>query len=103
MHSIVTTFRGAVIKVEVANFCAAMDTLIDQDVFCHECIPTSAFVFAATRLIRCYNYTSVNGTKAICEFILLKHPMDSTCMCIGLVNAPDGGLLSLITLAMAMG
>ena len=27
MHSIVTTFRGAVIKVEVANFCAAMDTL----------------------------------------------------------------------------
>ena len=30
-HSIVTTFRGAVIKVEVANFCAAMDTLIDQD------------------------------------------------------------------------
>ena len=32
MHWIVTTFRGAVIKVEVANFCAAMDTLIDQDV-----------------------------------------------------------------------
>ena len=31
MHSIVTTFREAVIKVEVANFCAAMDTLIDQD------------------------------------------------------------------------
>ena len=32
MHSIVTTdFRGAVIKVEVANFCAAMDTLVDQD------------------------------------------------------------------------
>ena len=49
MHSIVTTFRGGesyfyfffgfkknilkkkVIKVEVENFCAAMDTLIDQD------------------------------------------------------------------------
>ena len=31
MHSIVTTFRGADIKVKVANFCAAMDTLIDQD------------------------------------------------------------------------
>ena len=31
MHSIVTTFREADIKVEVANFCAAMDTLIDQD------------------------------------------------------------------------
>ena len=31
MHSIVTTFRGAEIKVEVANFCTAMDTLIDQD------------------------------------------------------------------------
>ena len=31
MHSIVMTFRGAGIKVEVANFCAAMDTLIDQD------------------------------------------------------------------------
>ena len=32
MHSIVTTSRGADIKVEVANFCAAMDTLIGQDV-----------------------------------------------------------------------
>ena len=32
MHSIVMTFRGADIKVGVANFCAAMDTLIDQDV-----------------------------------------------------------------------
>ena len=31
MHSIVTTFRGADIKVEVVNFCAAMDTLINQD------------------------------------------------------------------------
>ena len=35
MHSIVTTFRGADIKVEVANFCAAMDTLIDQDAELH--------------------------------------------------------------------
>ena len=35
MHSIVTTFRGADIKVEVANFCAAMDTLIDQDAQCY--------------------------------------------------------------------
>ena len=33
MHSIVTTFRGADIKVEVANFCVAMGTLIDQDDF----------------------------------------------------------------------
>ena len=31
MHSIVTTFREAVIKVEVANFGAAIDTSIDQD------------------------------------------------------------------------
>ena len=31
MHSIVTTFREAVIKVEVANFGVAIDTLIDQD------------------------------------------------------------------------
>ena len=31
MRSIVTTFREAVIKVEVANFGAAIDTLIDQD------------------------------------------------------------------------
>ena len=37
MHSIVTTFRGAVIKVEVANFCAAMDTLIDQDACIQKC------------------------------------------------------------------
>ena len=27
----VTLFNGADIKVEVANFCTAMDTLIDQD------------------------------------------------------------------------
>ena len=27
----VTLFNGADVKVEVANFCAAMDTLIDQD------------------------------------------------------------------------
>ena len=30
MHSIVTTFKEAVIKVEVANFGAAIDTLIDH-------------------------------------------------------------------------
>ena len=28
----VTLFNGADIKVELGNFCAAMDTLIDQDV-----------------------------------------------------------------------
>ena len=39
MHSIVTTFREAVIKVEVANFGAAIDTLIDQDV-CYQKITT---------------------------------------------------------------
>ena len=39
MHSIVTTFRGADIKVEVANFCAAMDTLIDQDDIRIEIVP----------------------------------------------------------------
>ena len=27
----VTLFNGVDIKVEVANFCSAMDTLIDQD------------------------------------------------------------------------
>ena len=37
MHSIVTTFREAVIKVEVANFGAAIDTLIDQDDMYGEC------------------------------------------------------------------
>ena len=37
MHSIVTTFREAVIKVEVANFGAAIDTLIDQDVGASAC------------------------------------------------------------------
>ena len=36
MHSIVTTFREAVIKVEVANFGAAIDTLIDQDENFHD-------------------------------------------------------------------
>ena len=39
--SIVTTLRGADIKVEVANFCAAMDTLIDQD----GCMPASVVEF----------------------------------------------------------
>ena len=38
MHSIVTTFRGAIVKVEVANFCAAMDTLIDQDAGDYTCL-----------------------------------------------------------------
>ena len=41
MHSIVTTFRGAVIKVEVANFGAAMDTLTDQDVVLLDILITS--------------------------------------------------------------
>ena len=27
-----TNFNGADIKMEVANFCAVMDTLVDQDV-----------------------------------------------------------------------
>ena len=45
MHAIVTTFRGADIKVEVANFCAAMDTLIDQD------DPVKEFLKPAGRLI----------------------------------------------------
>ena len=46
MHSIVTIFRGAVIKVEVANFCAAMDTLIDQDgdPRVHEMFPKLVFI-----------------------------------------------------------
>ena len=43
MHSIVTTFRGAVIKVEVANFGAAIDTLIDQDVTPFEFSSVSSF------------------------------------------------------------
>ena len=50
MQSIVTTFRGAVIKVEVANFGAAMDTLIDQDAFHQESTSTDALCQAATNL-----------------------------------------------------
>ena len=45
MHSIVTTFRGAVIKVEVASFCAAIDTLIDQDGSCAASIIPSVSFF----------------------------------------------------------
>ena len=41
MHSIVTTFREAVIKVEVANFGAAIDTLIDQDAVWYKNAPRS--------------------------------------------------------------
>ena len=44
MHSIVTTFREAVIKVEVANFGAAIDTLIDQDAQSTEVISQNVFV-----------------------------------------------------------
>ena len=53
MHSIVTIFRGAVIKVEVANFCAAMDTLIDQDVGYYA-------LFAAVHIHRCGTSCSPN-------------------------------------------
>ena len=52
MHSIVTTFRGADIKVEVANFCAAMDTLIDQDDIRHKYVKwTVSMVIADSHLI----------------------------------------------------
>ena len=50
MHSIVTTFRGADIKVEVANFCAAMDTLIDQD----GVIPEYSWIITLAVNIRSY-------------------------------------------------
>ena len=58
MHSIVTTFRGAVIKVEVANFCAAMDTLIDQDGFLPDMTVISMFfLFILIYLFdQCLNY-----------------------------------------------
>ena len=46
MHSIVTTFREAVIKVEVANFGAAIDTLIDQD----------AIVVTSTVRVKAHNH-----------------------------------------------
>ena len=49
MHSIVTTFRGADIKVEVANFCAAMDTLIDQDALTY--IQIFSFAIACAGLV----------------------------------------------------
>ena len=57
MHSIVTTFRETVIKVEVANFGAAMDTLIDQDGCMlsdgtnkHNCF-ISAYEYQSTQLV----------------------------------------------------
>ena len=49
MHSIVTTFRRADIKVEVAKFCAAMDTMIDQDVFSYASIIFGKFYFRIPR------------------------------------------------------
>ena len=51
MHSIVTTFRGAVIKVEV---CAAMDTLIDQDVYAHGFIRLHNFMSFGQENIRLF-------------------------------------------------
>ena len=78
MHSIVRTFRGAVIKVEVANFCAAMDTLIDQDVsrlpcqqihqtpkchilrkFCNTNLPDIYYAYRITQIVM---------WSAVCEF-----------------------------------
>ena len=52
---IVTTVREAVIKVEVANFGAAMDSLIDEDVLYHVCpdITNTVAPFA----ISCSNIT----------------------------------------------
>ena len=59
MHLIVMTFRGAVIKVEVANFCAAMDTLIDQDRSIHIITPYCCWSrsarFVVFSLTRCIN------------------------------------------------
>ena len=57
MHSIVATFREAVIKVEVANFGAAIDTLIDQD--------ASAPNDTCKNLMKChFNYCSLLIIKA---------------------------------------
>ena len=58
MHSIVTTFRGANIKVEVANFCAAMDTSIDQDVY--QFVFTHCY-FVTTKKVGEYGYLSCYG------------------------------------------
>ena len=58
MHSIVTTFRGADIKVEVANFCAAMDTLIDQD----ENMPVSTYDWS-------YNHSHVMSYSGAISFL----------------------------------
>ena len=45
MHSMITLFNGADIKIEVANFCAAMDTLIDQDEFGNAMARISTLMF----------------------------------------------------------
>ena len=66
MHSIVTTFRGAVIKVELASFCAAMDTLIDQDGFAPENPLCGGWVRKTCSYMLCYSYnviTSQSGAK----------------------------------------
>ena len=81
MHSIVTTFRGAVIKVEVANFCAAMDTLIDQDVCIYIGVQAHAYlwVFEVERLISYYKSSSVClfVCLSVCLFVpyLLRGPL----------------------------
>ena len=69
---IVTTFRGADIKVEVANFGAAMDTLIGQDGLCYDiinyvffcfklCYDIMSYVFSCFRLSYDIMYSFVLG------------------------------------------
>ena len=72
MHSIVTTFRGADIKVEVANFCAAMDTLIDQDGM-HEAKFQSSALQYRNKL---YNYMhhTINRAAFVCLSVCLFVP-----------------------------
>ena len=66
MHSIVTTFREAVIKVEVANFGVAIDTLIDQD----GCITT-----LTVRNTPILIYQGVQCCTKICNPTLMTAPL----------------------------
>ena len=89
MHLIVMTFREAVIKVEVANFGAAIDTLIDQDGWCIACslmwdsslyskvfdqFPFPVFIFCLSNFQSLCNalilslYFSVNLSPFWCHF-----------------------------------
>ena len=83
MHSIVTTSREAVIKVEVANFGAAIDTLIDQDATHSTCW------FIGCRLIGGSDYKLIYRHYATLYFVFCVDSSESELGILDLIQVLD--------------